>query len=173
MSAIRWEDVLREHGPAVWRTSYRLLGDHEEASDCFQETFLCALRFSSREPVRDFAALLVRLATLRAIDRLRAMDRSARWCSGDAPLEVVPSGHPGPAERAQGKELASMLREALGRLPPREAEVFCLRHLSEMSYRGIARELGLRTNAVGVLLYRARRRLRLLLSRRCETAREV
>ncbi len=52
------------------------------------------------------------------------------------------------------------MREAIGRLPRQEAKVFCLRYLSEMSYRQIAEELDIGINAVGVSLYRAKARLR-------------
>jgi RNA polymerase sigma-70 factor (ECF subfamily) len=69
-----------------------------------------------------------------------------------------------PARDAEDAELSQCLRDALALLPPRQAEVFCLRHLNELSYREIARQLDLKTSAVGVLLHRGRKRLRQLLS---------
>jgi RNA polymerase sigma factor (sigma-70 family) len=48
----------------------------------------------------------------------------------------------------------------LTELPPRQAQAFCLRYLNDMSYRQIAKELGIKTNAAGVLLHRARAKLR-------------
>ena len=73
------------------------------------------------------------------------------------------SANPGPVEEAQAAELSERLRGALAKLPEQEAEVFCLRCLSELSYRDIAQQLKLKTSAVGVLLHRARRRLREML----------
>jgi len=64
-----WQAIVRDHGPAVWQTAYRLLANHSDAADCFQESFLAAFEIASREPVRNVAGLLVRLATTRAIDR--------------------------------------------------------------------------------------------------------
>jgi RNA polymerase sigma factor (sigma-70 family) len=52
------------------------------------------------------------------------------------------------------------LRELLAQLPPREAQAFCLRYVNDMSYRQIARTLGLGTGAAGVLLHRAKTKLR-------------
>jgi len=69
----------------------------------------------------------------------------------------------GPQEQAEGAELAERLRAALAELPNRQAEAFCLRWLDEMSYQQIGERLGLDANAVGVLLHRARKRLRELL----------
>jgi len=155
-----WQVVVNDHGPAVWQTAYRLLGNHADAADCFQEAFVGALEISRRQEVRNIAGLLVQLATTRAIDRLRQKNR--RQCrQADAPAsEEVLSRDAGPLDRAQTGELADHLRQAIGHLPPQEAKVFCLRHLSEMSYRQIARELNVNISVVGVSLYRARARLR-------------
>jgi RNA polymerase sigma-70 factor (ECF subfamily) len=71
LQVIDWQIIIEKHGPAVWQTAYRLLGNYEDASDCFQETFICALKVSNRQRVKNFPALLVRLATTRAIDQLR------------------------------------------------------------------------------------------------------
>jgi RNA polymerase sigma-70 factor, ECF subfamily len=42
-----------------------------DAEECFQEAALAALEFSRRKDVQHWRALLVRLATARAVDRLR------------------------------------------------------------------------------------------------------
>ena len=68
--------------------------------------------------------------------------------------------NPGPVQMAQQQELIVRLRESLIQLPLAEAQVFCMRYLNDMSYRQIAKELGIKTNAAGVLLHRARVKLR-------------
>jgi len=155
-----WPVIVKDCGPVVWQTAYRLLGNHADTADCFQDTFLAALEVSRREHVRNVAGLLVRLATTRAIDRLRQRGRQERRQMDSHTCEDLSSSQPDPGGRAQTQELARQLREAIGRLPPQEAKVFCLRYLSEMSYRQIARELNIGINAVGVSLYRAKARLR-------------
>jgi len=69
LQVIDWQMIVKKHGPAVWQTAYRLLGNHTDAADCFQETFVSALKVSRKQRVRNFSALLVRLATMRAIDK--------------------------------------------------------------------------------------------------------
>jgi RNA polymerase sigma-70 factor (ECF subfamily) len=157
---IDWQSIINKHGPAVWQTVYRLLGNHADAADCFQETFISALEVSKRQRVRNFSALLVNLATSRAIDQLRRRFRKPRFCANKADLAAVPSSNPGPAQQLQTQELAVKLREALAQLPQQEAEVFCLRCLNDMSYRQIAKELGIKSKTAGVLLHRARMKLR-------------
>ena len=67
MQVIDWQMIVKKHGPAVWQTAYRLLGNHADAADCFQETFVSALKVSRKQRVRNFPALLVRPVTTQAI----------------------------------------------------------------------------------------------------------
>jgi RNA polymerase sigma-70 factor (ECF subfamily) len=160
LQVIDWQIIIEKHGPAVWQTAYRLLGDNDDAADCFQETFICALEISQRQRIRSFSALLTRLATTRAVDQLRRRFRRSHCNAVSADWDAVPSTNPGPAQMAQQQELAARLRESLTQLPPQEAEVFCMRYLNDMSYRQIAKALGIKINAAGVLLHRARAKLR-------------
>ena len=154
-----WEDIVNKYGSLVWHTVYRLLGDDAEAADCYQEAFLSAVEFSKSQRVRNCSALLTRLATSKAIDRLRIRFRRSERNMNPANLTVLPSSTPGPARQVQNWELAAELRKAISQLPRHEAEVFCLRHLNDLSYRQIGRELGITANSAGVLLHRARKRL--------------
>ena len=72
-----WSKVVREHGPIVWKTAYRLLGNDADAADCFQNAFVSALEVVRKEAVRSWPALLKRLATARAMERLRQRHREA------------------------------------------------------------------------------------------------
>ena len=157
---VDWQVIIKKHGPVVWQTAYRLLGNHADAADCFQETFVSALEFCRRQRVRNFSALLSRLATARAIDQLRRRFRRSRSETDPADWAALQSTNPCPDERAQQKELTDWLRESLSQLPPQEAQAFCLWYLNDMSYRQIANELDIKTNAAGVLLHRARAKLR-------------
>jgi RNA polymerase sigma-70 factor (ECF subfamily) len=160
LQVVDWKMIIEEHGPAVWQTAYRLLGNDADASDCFQDTFVCALELSRRQRVRNFPALLTRLATTRAIDQLRRRFRRERTGSFEYSRPEGPDNNPNPAQYAQQQELAVMLKTALVHLQPQEAQVFCMRYLNDMSYRQIANELGIKKSATGVILHRARLKLR-------------
>ena len=159
MQAIDWQKIVDKHGASVWQVSYRLLGNYTDASDCFQETFVSALKVSKRQKIKNFYALLIRLATARAIDQLRK-----RFCRESMhsliDTETYASNKVSdPSNFAQNQELAESLRKAIVQLPVQEAQVFCMRHLNDMSYREIARELDIKKNHVGVLLCRAKEKL--------------
>jgi RNA polymerase sigma-70 factor (ECF subfamily) len=156
---VDWQAILARDGPAVWRTAFRVVGNRADADECFQEAFLGALAVARREPVENWRALLQRLAAARAIDRLRERIRR-RAREQEADLDTVGGHDPPPPRQAEDAELAHQLREALAGLPARQAEVFCLHCLEAWSYQEIARHLAITVDAVGVLLYRARRRLR-------------
>ena len=160
-----WQEIVSRHSPTVWRTAYRLLGNRAEAADCLQETFLAALEISRRQKVRNWPGLLIRLCTYRALDELRRRLRRTQQLNGLAKWATVPSSNPGPVELTQAAELSARLRLALTQLPAQQAEVFCMRFLEDLTYRDIARQLGIKTSAVSVLLHRARLRLRELLSK--------
>jgi RNA polymerase sigma-70 factor (ECF subfamily) len=166
-----WQVIVKDHGPVVWQTAQRLLGNEADAADCFQEAFVAAFEISRGQRVRNVCGLLVHLATTRAIDKLRERNRrqqrQAKALNRNGAAEIDP------AARAETHELAGQLRDAIGGLPPQEAKVFCLRYMSGMSYRQIATELGIKSNAAGVLLHRARAKLRDALTAVHSTANEV
>lgn len=160
MQVIDWNTIIKEHGSAVWQTAYRLLGNHADAADCFQETFVSALKFCRRQHVRNFSALLARLTTARAIDQLRRRFRQVQSKTDFTDCTAVECEKACPHQQAEQQELITKVRQALSELPPQEAKVFCLRYLNDMSYREISEQLGVTTNSIGVLLHRARARLR-------------
>src|SRR5262245_50738920 len=111
-----WTTIVRRHGPLVWRTAYRLLGHDADARDCFQQTFLAAVEWDARTPVRDWPAALRRLATARALDLLRAR---YRWRRNDPLPEAVPDPDlDDPFGSAAHGELADRLRQALAAIDP-------------------------------------------------------
>lgn len=151
-----WPTILRDHGPLVWRTAYRLLGRHADAEDCFQRTFLAAVELAGREQVRNWPAALRRLATARALEALRTRYREVR---SEPPPEVEDRALD-PLGTAGAGELADQLRVALADIDPTQAEVFCLVCLDGLSNQDAADELDITANHAGVLLHRARQALR-------------
>lgn len=155
-----WSEIVKQHGPIVWQTVYRLLRNEADAADCFQNAFMAAVELSRRQTVRNWPGLLKRLATTSALERLRQGYRqSGRQVS--LPREpLVDRRATEPAADVEAGELAERLRDALGRLDARQAEVITLACLDGLSYTQIAEQLGITVNHVGVLLNRARSNLR-------------
>jgi RNA polymerase sigma factor (sigma-70 family) len=155
-----WDAIVGIHGQVVWRTVYRLLGNHADAGDCFQETFLSALTASRRQRIENWGGFLRRLATARALDRIRLRLRQSGRNGRLANEATVPCPAPGPVRLAELQELTDQVRRCLADLPPKQAEAVCLHYLEEWSYQQIGQHMGIAANAVGSLLHRARSRLR-------------
>src|SRR5260370_36512741 len=95
----------------VFGTAWRILGHAGDAEDVVQDVFLEVHRLWSQRPVRYWPALLRRLASCRALDRLRQRKVDIAL-DGLSPLS--PCG--GPAAEAMGRELAGRLRAAVAAL---------------------------------------------------------
>ena len=169
---IDWPLFLAEHGPAVWRTVYRLLDHHADALDCYQETFLAAWRYAERQPVADWTAFLTNLATRRAMDRLRQRYRNR---TREIALDGVPepsTDAESPLAHAGAKELMDRMRAGMAELPDKQAEVFWLSCIEGLSHQQISDRMEVAPGEVRVLLHRARMHLRAVLDRSATTKRE-
>jgi RNA polymerase sigma-70 factor (ECF subfamily) len=166
-----WPQIVREHGPVVWRTAYRLLNNEPDVADCFQRTFVAALELARTQTVRNWPAFLNRLATLRALECLRQKRRDAGRQTNLPEGGRVDAKAVDPLRAAEADELVEHLREALAEIDPRQGQVFCLACLEDLSYQEIAEQLGVTVSHVGVLLSRARASLQnLLQAHRCVPA---
>ena len=155
-----WPQIHERYAPLVWGTVYRILGDHAEALDCFQDVFAEVLEHSSSRSVRDRPAFLRWMAVRRALDRLRKRRVDAKRVALDVEIATLSAIAAGPDAQAQWNELIERVREELARLPGQQAEAFWLHCVEDMSQAEIGQHLGVNASAVGVLVYRARQRLR-------------
>ncbi len=160
----KWQEIVESNSQIVWQTVNRLLNNHADAADCFQETFICALEIAARQKVRCWSALLRKVATMRSLDKLRKrMSVSESIQSSCEDLNTLECQKLSPLELLEEKELAKKLRWALARLPQQQSEAFCLMHFEDMSYSDIASQMDLKVSTVNGLLHRGRMRLRELL----------
>ncbi|MGA9333170.1 MAG: sigma-70 family RNA polymerase sigma factor [Rudaea sp.] len=161
------ETLARQYGRKVFMAAYRVLGNAAQAEDVQQDVFL---RLVEAQPsgVDSWVAYLTASAVRSAIDLLR---RHRRWGRVMALWRI---DHAEAAESAEhsgiNHERTQRLRNALARLPRREAQCFGLRYLQGMEIEDIARTLGLSGNNINVILHRARKRLEALLH---ETEEEI
>ena len=157
-----WESIARAHGPMAFETAWRILGHVQDTEDATQEALVDALRLHRDGGVDNWGGMLRRLATRRALDRLR--QRRARGRDA-APLDEDMSSRSAdrPDNVAVGRELAGRLRAALAELPERQATVFALRYFGEMRTPEVAAALEISEHAVAVALNKARGALAQLL----------
>jgi len=122
----------------------------QAADDCFQETFLSALRAYPR--LRDASNLrgwLFTIATRKALDHWR--DERRR------PLPVDQLPEPVAAEHRDGDP---ELWTAVGSLPPMQRAAVIHRYVLDLPYAEIADALGISEEAARANTYEGRRKLR-------------
>ena len=153
------EAIFREHHGAVYRAAYRITGNAADAEDVLQTVFTRLLRREEQPDLSNSAgSYLHRAAVNAALDLMRRRKR-ARAVDLDDVGEQLVDDDAGPERRRGSREIAVRVREALGRLSPRQAEIFSLRYLEGLGNLEIATMLGSSQTSIAVILHRARHRL--------------
>jgi RNA polymerase sigma-70 factor (ECF subfamily) len=156
-----YEDHLRD----VYSYSYYRVGNHHDAEDITEQTFLQAYRHFERarresngRPLRPW---LIRIAHNLAANYHR--DRSRR---PEANIEAVePPAHPHDTEQiVSGREDLRAVMRRLDDLSEERREALIMRFALDMSNREIARALGKTDGATKVLIHRAIKQLEELIA---------
>ena len=155
-----WSQLVKQYGSIVWKTVYRLVNNEADAADCFQNTFVAAWKIRQSEKVENWPGLLRRIASARALDRLRQRYRDTGRCVGLPEEEPTDAKAFDPSRTAESVEIASNLRNAIANLEAQQAQAVCLAYLEGFTYQEVAKSMGVTVSHVGVLLNRARTSLR-------------
>ena len=146
------DDLYRSHVGEVYRYAYAVLGNHADAEDVTQTTFVNALRALERgERPRKPSNWLITIT--HNIVRQRFRQQQARPTEVELDRDV-----PQEAADDSGPSMEELVR-ALQRIPQTQRAALVMRELEGRSYREIAQILGLSTSALETLLFRARRSL--------------
>jgi RNA polymerase sigma factor (sigma-70 family) len=147
-----FQRFLDSHRDYVWRFLVSSVGPME-AEDCFQETFIAALRAYPRlHPDSNLRAWVLTIAHHKALDAHRARTRRAVPV-GDA---VDGGGHADQYPAARDESLW----EAVGRLPARQRSAVVLRYVADLPHRDIALAIGCSEEAARRSLHEGLTKLR-------------
>jgi RNA polymerase sigma-70 factor (ECF subfamily) len=148
-----WDQIVEHHAKRVFRVALRILRSVQDAEDISQDVFTEAFRLHRKGPVQSWTGILVRLATLRSLDRLRRNRPCVELRNDDMIMTVGPPGE------AEARELADWLQTAIAQLPDQQATVFVMHYFEQLSRDQISATLGVSSDAVSAALYKARQRL--------------
>ncbi len=162
----RFDALYRKYVAQVYNYAVYELGDHHEAEDATERTFLSALaglaRFEERARPDDGEGASTFRIWLFRIARNVVAERRRRWRRRpEAPLDLVSDAPaPGDVEGAVvAREMAASALRAVERLPGDRRRAVMLRFVHEMSTSEIAEILGRSEGAVRVLIHRGLRGL--------------
>jgi RNA polymerase sigma factor (sigma-70 family) len=144
-----FQEFLDQHRGPVLAFCRAMVGP-VEADDCFQETFMAALRAYDRADGRNPRAWVLTIARRKAIDHHRA--RASRpEPRGELPEQAIHDrvDHGAPEVWA-----------AVGGLPPKQRAAVALRFAADLAYREVAEALGTSEEAARRNVHEGLKRLR-------------
>ncbi|HZP90649.1 MAG TPA: RNA polymerase sigma factor [Actinomycetota bacterium] len=149
MSPPPFTRFMEEHREPVYRFLLAAVGPHD-ADDCFQETFLAALRAYPRlAQESNLRAWVFTIATRKVIDHERARARRP------APVEHLPE-----QTADQPPDGDPEIWRAVRSLPAKQRVAILQRYVLDLPYADIARTLGCSVEAARASAHAGRRKLR-------------
>jgi RNA polymerase sigma-70 factor (ECF subfamily) len=166
-----FDRLVIKHKDRVFTVCYWFLGDHAEASDYSQETFIKAFRSLKRFRFESaFSTWLYRIAVNTCKNRLKSsqyrkkkktMSLNDLQCTTDCALQdAIPDRSPSPMGELENKMTRMKIYEAIDSLPPEQKTVVVLRDIQGLSYEEIVDISGFGMGTVKSRLARARSTLR-------------
>ena len=155
-----FSELYKAHLKDVYSYAYYRVGNHHDAEDLTEQTFLQAYRHFARaqeeskgRPLRPW---LIRIAHNLAANYYR--DRSRRPQTPLESADPIPARH-GTEAIAEGREELRQVMANLQNLPDDRREALIMRFALGMDNREIARALGRTDGATKVLIHRAIKQL--------------
>lgn len=147
----------------IYAYALRMVGDKDRANDIFQETFVRVYQqcLDSRRNVLNVSAYLFTTARNLCLNAIR--DQKPTTAVEDFHQVVYQPSH-------ENIELAELVKTALELLPIHHREAFVLREYDGLSYQEIAEITGQTLASVKIHIYRAKEKLRKILSPYLEEA---
>jgi RNA polymerase sigma-70 factor (ECF subfamily) len=160
-----FSELYRQHLRDVYSYAYYRIGNHHDAEDLTEQTFLQAYRHFERaqreshgRPLRPW---LIRIAHNLAANLYR--DRSRRPSSPLEDTNLLSAPHT-TEELVEGREALSKVLDGVAQLPEDRREALIMRFALGMDNREIARALGRSDGATKVLIHRAIKQLQELVN---------
>ena len=147
------DELYRRYGSDVYRYAFAVLGNHADAEDVTQTTFLNAYRaIEQGVRPRKPANWLLTIASNAIKQRFRQEQARPRY------VELDDRTARADLDEADGPTVGELLA-ALSKIPPQQRQAIVLREFEGRSYAEIADILGVTTSALETMLFRARRSL--------------
>jgi RNA polymerase sigma factor (sigma-70 family) len=160
--------ALAEHGRWL-RTVLAARGvDRTALDDAMQSVCAAALRGAAQlKDAKRVGPWLYRIAVVEALQYRRRTGRRRRLVERYAQQVAVPGDNIeyDPLAWLLAEETQQLVRQAIARLSPQDAEMLLLKYSEDWSYKELADRLGISVSAVAARLHRARGKLRSALAK--------
>ena len=134
-------ELMRRHQQKIYWTVRRIVGDHAEADDVTQESFVKAyLSLGDFRGDSSFYTWLYRIAVNMSLNAVRKRQVVEYLRESDIINRFFPQ-QVSPQQEVEFRETESELHRAVATLPEKQRAVFVMRFFEEMSYDEIAKVL--------------------------------
>lgn len=163
---LAYKRLLSKYRNQIFNLILKIVHDVEEVEDLTQEAFSKAFNsIGNFNKEYAFSTWLYRIATNCSIDFLRK--RRLKTYSLDNPIKTkddeyyveIKDERDEPSKNVMREQRNKVVREAIAQLPDKYRVVIEMRHLQELTYEEIAKELGLPLGTVKAHIFRAREML--------------
>ena len=164
-------EALRLYGVWLRAVAIARLKTTHGVDDVMQEVAAAAVRnWSTLQSAQNAKPWLYRLTVRAALMHRRTLGRSRKRIAQATEVYVARHGFAAAGSQDAlsallAAERCDLLRQAMTRLPSRDAELLMMKHVDDCSYAEIASRLGVSANVVEMRLFRARQKLRHVLAR--------
>ena len=164
-----FDEIVAKHQSAMTALLHRFAPNRADLEDMVQETFVRAWRaLGGWQPAKPFVHWLKRIAVRVGLDFCRKRQRTpfARLSepggSGGDPLDSIAASESSEESSLHAADEAQFI---LSRLPPDDRALLTLLHMNEMPLAEIAGHFGWSLAKAKIKAFRARQRLRSILTR--------
>ena len=131
-------ELMRRYQERVYWVARRIVGNHADADDITQETFIKAyLALGEFRGDSTFFTWIYRIATNLSLNTIRKHQVMNYLRQSDIVDRLLPSGER-PDKEYEQKEAERLLQEAIAKLPEKQKAVFVLRYFDGLSYEEIS-----------------------------------
>jgi RNA polymerase sigma-70 factor, ECF subfamily len=157
--SVRFEELLRRYEKEIYRFTYRMTGNREDAADVLQDTFFRAFRAYPRLPEKaNHRAWLYRIASRSALNLARSqkmrrtlpLEKARHLVEKNGDLEHL----------VETRRLAGCLGDIVRALPARQRIALLQRKYQGLSYREIAATLDCSEQGARAHVYQAMAKIR-------------
>jgi RNA polymerase sigma-70 factor (ECF subfamily) len=154
--------IVERHRRPIYQLCYRFAGNHEDAADLAQDTFVRAFR-----GLKNFKGQSSLATWLYRIGVNVSLNRAASRKPASEPIDAaqhVDAEAANPLDEIVRGEHAARVRAAIRQLPPKQRATLILRVYHELPHEEIARTLGSTVGAVKANFFHALGNLRRLMT---------
>lgn len=157
-----WITLVQRYEKSIFNYALRMVNNHADAMDLMQDIFVALFKnlhtFRAESP---FKGWLFKIAHYRCIEFYRK--KRPMQSLDEVPEQLNEQSNDCPEKTLEAQQKASVLIQAMQRLPMKQKLVVELKFFQQCTFEDIAQQLGISTNTAKSQLYSALDKLKVFL----------